>query len=48
MAKLTLWLQDVKSEYKENLMKLNAFVMVRFNNDTMVIPVESQVSEEKL
>jgi len=35
-------LQGVKPEYKTNLMKLNAFVMVRFNNDTMVIPRDSE------
>jgi len=32
----------VNQTYKDNLMKLNAFVMVKFNQDSMVIPKESQ------
>lgn len=32
----------VNQEYKNNLMKLNAFVMVRFNQDSMIIPMDSQ------
>merc|ERR1712126_778812 len=35
--------KDIKNEaYKENLQKLENFVMVRFLNDTMVIPQESE------
>jgi len=33
---------EVNEEYKANLQKLNAFVMVKFNNDSMVVPRESQ------
>lgn len=31
------------AQYKANLMSLNSFVMVRFLQDTMVQPIESEV-----
>jgi hypothetical protein len=34
------------STYKENLMKLKNFVMVKFLQDTMVIPKESEVRKD--
>ncbi|KAK3710177.1 hypothetical protein QZH41_010580 [Actinostola sp. cb2023] len=34
--------KNIKSAYKENLMKLKNFVMVMFANDTMVVPKESE------
>jgi len=34
--------QGINAEYKTNLQKLSAFVLVRFNNDTMVIPRDSE------
>ena len=34
----------VNEQYKQRLMSLKKFVMVRFNQDTMVQPMESEVS----
>ena len=36
--------QKVNKDYKTNLMKLENFVMVKFSEDTMVDPKESEVS----
>lgn len=36
--------QGVNESYKKNLMALNKFVMVKFLNDSVVDPVESEVS----
>ena len=44
----SIFLADINNEraknqtYIKNLMKLNTFVMVKFNNDTMVEPVDSE------
>ncbi len=35
--------QVVNETYKKNLMSLNKFVMVKFLQDTMVDPVDSEV-----
>lgn len=34
--------RDFNSDYKENLQKLENFVMVKFTEDSMVVPVESE------
>ena len=34
--------EDRKSEYKNNLIKLNKFVMIKYDQDTMVTPKDSQ------
>ena len=34
--------EDRKSEYKNNLIKLNKFVMIKYDQDTMVTPEDSQ------
>ena len=36
-------MQEVNEDYKEGIRNLENFVMVRFNNDSMVQPIESQV-----
>jgi len=38
-----LFLQGVNESYKKNLMALKKFVMVKFLNDTIVDPVDSEV-----
>lgn len=38
-----LFMQEIKPEYKTNLQKLKNFVMVKFAQDTMVDPKESEV-----
>ena len=38
-----LFTQEVNEDYKEGIRNLENFVMVRFNNDSMVQPIESQV-----
>lgn len=38
-----LLFQSVNESYKKNLMALKKFVMVKFLNDTMVDPVDSEV-----
>ena len=35
----------MNEQYKQRLMSLNKFVMVKFNQDKMVQPIESEVSE---
>ena len=35
--------QEVNEEYKVGIKMLETFVMVRFNNDSMVLPIASQV-----
>ena len=42
---LTIQVKNLK--YKENLMKLTNFVMVKFLKDTMVQPNDSEVREKK-
>ena len=34
--------EDRKSEYKNNLIKLNKFVMIKYDQDSMVTPEDSQ------
>lgn len=38
-----LFFQSVNESYKENLMALKKFVMVKFFNDSIVDPVDSEV-----
>lgn len=35
--------QNLNEKYKENLLKLQNLVLVKFLNDTMVVPKESEV-----
>jgi len=37
-------MQQVNASYKTNLQQLNSLVLVKFDNDTMVEPRESEVS----
>ena len=37
-------LQHMNASYKTNLQQLNSLVLVKFDNDTMVEPRESEVS----
>lgn len=39
----SLFFQGVNESYKENLMALKKFVMVKFFNDSIVDPVDSEV-----
>lgn len=38
-----LFFQHINESYKENLMALKKFVMVKFFNDSIVDPVDSEV-----
>lgn len=46
-----IWLPDINNdnnineEYKSRLLAINDFVLVMFNNDTVVEPVETEVLE---
>lgn len=44
---LLLFCQEVKESYRKNLMTLKKFVMVKFLNDSIVDPIESEVSGGK-
>ena len=33
--------------YKDNILKLKNFVLVQFNHDTMVVPLQSEVNNYK-
>ena len=41
---MCILVQVVNVTYKTNLMKLKNFVMIKFNNDSVVQPRESEVS----
>ena len=36
-------LKKFNPDYKQNLLKLKALVLVKFTRDQMVVPIESQV-----
>ena len=40
-------MQKVNEQYKTNLQKLENFVMIKFTEDTMVVPKESEVRLQK-
>ena len=40
-------MQKVNVQYKTNLQKLENFVMIKFTEDTMVVPKESEVRLQK-
>ena len=42
----SFFLQKFNADYKENLLRLKNLVLVKFNNDTMIIPKDSEVCKQ--